>query len=157
MSNNTEVLLTSEGFLELENELNDLKLNKRPEVIKALKEARALGDLSENADYDAARNEQAQLEGRIRELEYKLENCKIVDKKKNKDIVELGSTVTVEYIADKEKDEYKIVGSLEADPLNNKISNESPIGSAIIGKKVKDVVSVVSPNGDYEVKIVKIA
>ena len=157
MSQNTEVLLTAEGYLELETELNELKINKRPEVIKALKEARALGDLSENADYDAARNEQAQLEARIRELEYKLEHCKIVEGSGNTNIVAVGNTITVEYVADGETEEYKIVGSLEADPLNNKISNESPIGSAIIGKKCGEVVGVVSPNGDYQVKIVKIA
>jgi len=150
-----EVFLTPEGFLELETELNDLKLNKRPEVIKNLKEARALGDLSENADYDAARNEQAQLESRIRELEYKLENAKIADSKK-KGVITVGSKVTIKY-SDGETEEYKIVGSLEADPFNNKISNESPIGEAILNKKVGDTVDVKSPNGDYQVKITKIA
>ena len=155
MPKTNETYLTSEGFLELENELNDLKLNKRPEVIKALKEARALGDLSENADYDAARNEQAQIEGRIRELEYKLENCKIADGSK-KDVVMVGHTVTIEY-EDGEVENYKIVGSLEADPFNNKVSNESPIGSAIINQKIGTTVSVSSPNGDYKVKITKIA
>ena len=157
MSQKTEVLLTAEGFLELESELNNLKINKRPDVIKALKEARALGDLSENADYDAARNEQAQLEARIRELEYKLEHCKIVDGHGKKGIVAVGNTVTVEYVSDSETEEYKIVGSLEADPLNNKVSNESPIGIAIVGRKAGEIVDVESPNGGYQVKIVKIA
>ena len=157
MSQNSEVILTAEGYLELETELNDLKINKRPEIIKALKEARALGDLSENADYDAARTEQAQLESRIRELEYKLEHCKIVKSNNKKGVVAIGSNVTVEYVNDAETEEYKIVGSLEADPLNNKISNESPIGCAIINHKVGEVVSVESPNGGYQVKIVKIA
>ena len=129
--NEQEILLTAEGFLELETELNDLKINKRPEVIKALKEARALGDLSENADYDAARDAQAKLEGRIKELEYKLENAKIISND-SKDTVSIGSTVTISYIDDDETEEYKIVGSLEADPFNNKISNESPKGAAII-------------------------
>ncbi len=156
MSQKQEILLTAEGYLELENELNDLKINKRPEVIKALKEARALGDLSENADYDAARDEQAKLEGRIKELEYKLENAKIISGN-NKDIVSVGSTVTISYIDDDEKEEYKIVGSLEADPFNNKISNESPIGAAVIGKKVNDVVTVETPNGSFDVKIEAIA
>ena len=154
--NEQEILLTAEGFLELETELNDLKINKRPEVIKALKEARALGDLSENADYDAARDAQAKLEGRIKELEYKLENAKIISND-SKDTVSIGSTVTISYIDDDETEEYKIVGSLEADPFNNKISNESPIGAAIIGKKVNEIVSVETPNGSFDVKIGSIA
>lgn len=154
--NEQEILLTAEGFLELETELNDLKINKRPEVIKALKEARALGDLSENADYDAARDAQAKLEGRIKELEYKLENAKIISND-SKDTVSIGSTVTISYIDDYETEEYKIVGSLEADPFNNKISNESPIGAAIIGKKVNEIVSVETPNGSFDVKIESIA
>ena len=156
MTQKQEVVLTAEGFLELESELNDLKINRRPEVIKALQEARALGDLSENADYDAARNEQAQVEGRIRELEYKLEHAVIASKSKSNKVT-VGHTVTVLYVADGFSEDYKIVGSLEADPLNNKISNESPIGAAIVGKKVGDVAKVSSPNGDYEVKVVKIA
>ena len=151
--NEQEILLTAEGFLELET---DLKINKRPEVIKALKEARALGDLSENADYDAARDAQAKLEGRIKELEYKLENAKIISND-SKDTVSIGSTVTISYIDDDETEEYKIVGSLEADPFNNKISNESPIGAAIIGKKVNEIVSVETPNGSFDVKIESIA
>ena len=149
------ILLTAEGFLKLETELNDLKENQRPEVIKALKEARALGDLSENAEYDAAKNEQARVEGRIKELEYKLEHSRVMDG--SKDIVSIGSTVTVKYVDDDETEVYKIVGSLEADPFQNKISNESPIGIAIFGKKVGDIIDVKSPNGSYQVQIVKIA
>ena len=149
MKKENNVLLTAEGYLELEAELNDLKLNKRPEVINTLKYARSLGDLSENADYDAARNEQAQLESRIKELEYKLEHCEIVDNK-DKNIANVGSTIIVEYEPD-DTEEYKIVGSLEADPFNNKISNESPIGKAVIGHKAGEKVSVESPDGSYEV------
>lgn len=156
MAEKQEILLTAEGYLELETELNDLKLNKRPEVIKALKEARALGDLSENADYDAARDQQAKLEGRIKELEYKLENAKIIDNN-NKDVVSVGSTVSIKYVDDDEVEEYKIVGSLEADAFSNKISNESPIGAAVIGKKVNEIATVKTPNGSFDVKIVKIA
>jgi transcription elongation factor GreA len=155
MKKEETILLTAEGFLKLENELNDLKENQRPEVIKALKEARALGDLSENAEYDAAKNEQARVEGRIKELEYKLEHSRVMDG--NKDTVSIGSTVTVKYVDDDETEEYKIVGSLEADPFQNKISNESPIGIAIFGKKVGDIIDVKSPNGSYQVQIVKIA
>ena len=150
--NEQEILLTAEGFLELETELNDLKINKRPEVIKALKEARALGDLSENADYDAARDAQAKLEGRIKELEYKLENAKII----SNDSKSLTYSASF-FEDDDETEEYKIVGSLEADPFNNKISNESPIGAAIIGKKVNEIVSVETPNGSFDVKIESIA
>ncbi len=149
MKKDNLVVLTPEGYLELESELNDLKSNKRPEVINALKYARSLGDLSENADYDAARNEQAQLESRIKELEYKLEHCEIIDNK-DKNIANVGSTIVVEYDVD-DWEEFKIVGSLEADPFNNKISNESPIGKAVIGHKAGEVISVESPNGSYEV------
>src|SRR5574344_145179 len=155
MKKEETILLTADGYLKLETELNDLKENQRPEVIRVLKEARALGDLSENAEYDTAKNEQARVEGRIKELEYKLEHCKVMDG--SKDIVSIGSTVTVKYVDDEETEEYKIVGSLEADPFQNKISNESPIGIAIFGKKVGDIIDVKSPNGSYQVKIIKIA
>ena len=148
------IMLTADGYLELEQELNMLKTEKRPEVIKALKEARALGDLSENSDYDAARNEQAQLEARIKELEYKLEHCTIADGKK-KGTVNVGSTVSITY-DDGDCEEYKIVGSLEADPFENKISNESPIGKAILGHKKGEDVEVVSPNGNFVITITDI-
>lgn len=150
------IYLTPQGFLDLEAELNDLKLNKRPAVIQALQEARALGDLSENAEYDSARNEQAQVEGRIKELEFKLEHCQVMDGG-NKDVVSVGSTVTIDYVDDDDTEVFSIVGSMEADPFENKISNESPIGKAILGKKVGDICDVPSPNGSYQVKIVKIA
>ena len=151
MKKENKVIVTPEGYLELEAELNELKLNKRPEIINALKYARSLGDLSENADYDAARNEQAQLESRIKELEYKLEHSEIVANK-DKNVVNIGSTVVIEYEPG-DTEEYKIVGSLEADPFNNKISNESPIGKAVIGHKALDTVAVESPNGSYDVLI----
>ncbi len=156
MRQKKEFLLTSEGFLELETELNKLKNNERPRIIEAIKEARAQGDLSENADYDAARDEQAKIEARIQELEYMLEHAKIIEKKSG-DIVSVGTTVTVKYVDDDEEEIYSIVGSMEADPFENKISNESPIGKAIMNKKVGDLISVESPNGSYEIKIVKIA
>ena len=157
MSN--KVYLTNEGFLEIEEELNHLKEVKRPEIIKALKDARALGDLSENADYDAARNEQAQIEGRILELEKILETAEIIEKR-DTDKVGLGATVTVRYLDEDDDDdnteEYRIVGSKEADPSNNKISNESPLASAIMGAKVGDERTVDSPRGKYRVEIVEI-
>lgn len=151
-----KVYLTDEGFLELEEELNELKNVKRPEVIKALKEARALGDLSENADYDAARAEQAQVEGRIQELEKIMENVHIIEKGET-DKVSLGTTVKIKYVDDDDEiEEYRIVGSKEADPSNNKISNESPIAKAIMNGKVGEIKKVASPNGEYEVEIVAI-
>ena len=154
---NEKVYLTDEGFLEIETELNELKNVKRPAVIKALKEARALGDLSENADYDAARSEQAQVEGRIQELEKIIENAHIIEKGST-DTVSLGSTVKIKYIEDDddELEEYLIVGSKEADPSNNKISNESPLAKAIMNAKAGDICSVESPNGTYDVEIVEI-
>ena len=157
MSNKEKVFLTDEGFLELETELTELKNVKRPAVIKALKEARALGDLSENADYDAARAEQAQVEGRIQELEAIIENAVIIEKRTT-DSVSLGTTVKIKYIDDDddELEEYRIVGSTEADPSNNKISNESPLALAIMHAKVGEVRTVESPNGTYDVEIVEI-
>lgn len=154
MNKSETIMLTADGYLALEQELNILKTEKRPEVIKSLKEARALGDLSENSDYDAARNEQAQLEARIKELEYKLEHCTIADTGGN-GTVSVGSSVTISY-DDGETEEYKIVGSLEADPFENKISNESPIGKAIIGHKKGEEVEVKSPNGNFTVTITNI-
>lgn len=151
-----KVYLTDEGFLELEEELNELKNVKRPEVIKALKEARALGDLSENADYDAAKNEQAQIEGRIKTIEKMLENVEII-KDVPKDKVGLGSTVGIKYVDDPDDtDEYKIVGSQEADPFEGRISNESPIAKALMNHKLGDIITVESPNGNYEVEITAI-
>ena len=155
MSNTKEVFMTESGLEEIKKELDYLKLEKRPEVNTALQEARALGDLSENAEYDAARNEQAQVEAKIKELEVLIENAKIIEKVRT-DIVQIGTKVKIEYVEDKDIDEYTIVGSKESDPFSNKISNESPIAKAIIGKKIGDVVSVDSPNGKYDVKIIEI-
>ena len=150
------VYLTEEGYQELKKELDDLINVKRPLNIKAIKEARALGDLSENAEYDAARNEQAELEGRIKKLEQILENVSII-KDVDNGSVSIGNTVKIKYIDDDEEDEYKIVGSQEADPFESKISNESPIAKALLGKHVGDVVDVDSPNGIYQIEITSIA
>ena len=155
MSNKKEFFLTSEGLENLKQELEDLKMVKRPEVISALKDARALGDLSENAEYDAARSEQAIVEGRIAELEVMIENAVVIEKKDN-DSVGIGSKVKIEYVEDSDTEEYTIVGSREADPFSNKISNESPIAQAIMGLKVGDIAHVDSPNGQYDVKILEI-
>lgn len=157
MSGKKPIYLTQEGYDELNQELDNLVNVKRPANIIAIKEARAQGDLSENADYDAARNEQAEIEGRIRQVEQMLENAQII-KEVSKDRVGLGSTVAIQYLDDDddEEDEYKIVGSQEADPFESKISNESPIAKAILNKKVGDIVTVDSPNGSYQVKITNI-
>ena len=151
-----EIFLTSEGYLELENELHYLKTEKRKEVTQVLKEARALGDLSENSEYDQAREDQANLEKRILEVEYALEHATVIDKAEKDGKVGIGSEVELQYEDDDDVESYKIVGSQEADPFNNKISNESPIAAAIIGHKVGDVVEVSSPDGFYSVKIVAI-
>jgi transcription elongation factor GreA len=156
MANKDEILLTAKGFAELEEELNELRTTKREENIQAIKEARSHGDLSENSEYDAARDEQAKIEARIQELEYKLEHATIIDNK-GSDEVNVGSSVTILYVDDEEEDTYSIVGSLEADPFENKVSNESPIGAALIGSKVGDVISVEGPNGSYDIKVLKIA
>ena len=148
-----EIYLTEAGLEEKKKELEYLKLEKRPQVIEALKEARALGDLSENAEYDAARTEQAEVEGRIKMLEAMLENAIIVNNVGN-DQVSIGSVVTIQYDDDEDDtEEYSIVGSTEADPFENKISNESPLAQAILGSKKGDVVTVSSPQGEYQVTI----
>lgn len=147
-----KTLLTKEGLEDLKKELDELINVKRPANLKAIKEARALGDLSENADYDAAKNDQAELEGRIKKIEKMLENYEIIEKKSN-DKVGLGSTVAIKYVDDDETDEYKIVGSQEADPFQSKISNESPIAKALLNKRVGDIVDVESPNGVYQIEI----
>ena len=152
-----KTLLTEQGYQELKDELDYLINVRRPENIKAIKDARSLGDLSENADYDAARNEQAELEGRIKQLEKLLENVEIIDSlKQDTSMVSVGNTVTIKYMDEDDVEEYQIVGSQEADPFACKISNESPIAVAVLNHKVGDVVNVESPNGVYQVKITSI-
>ena len=150
-----EVFVTEAGLEEMKKELEHLKLVRRPEVINALKDARALGDLSENAEYDAARSEQAIVENKIKELEISIENAKIISEVST-DKVSVGNSVKLEYVEDNEIETYSIVGSKEADPFANKISNESPIAQAIMGQKVDSIVTVDSPNGKYSVRIVEI-
>ena len=150
-----EIFLTKEGLAEVAAELDDLKQNVRPEVISQIKEARAQGDLSENAEYHAARDRQGHVEARIKELEYLLDNATIIEETKS-DVVTVGSTVEIKYIDDNEIETYYIVGSTEADPFENKISNESPIAKGIMGKKKGAVVSIESPNGSYDIELVSI-
>ncbi|MFA5696094.1 MAG: transcription elongation factor GreA [Bacilli bacterium] len=152
---NREIYLTQEGLENVKEELKVLKLENRPEIIRAIKEARALGDLSENADYHSAREEQAFIESRIQELEALVDNA-IIIKKNRKDEIGIGSTIVIEYTEDKEQEEYTIVGSKETNPSENKISNESPIAKSIIGHKTGEILTVDSPNGKYEIKIIEI-
>lgn len=156
MASKNTVYLTEEGLKDLKAELDNLINVRRPENIQSIKEARSLGDLSENADYDAARNEQAEIEAKIKKLETIIDNVEIIEEVST-DQVGLGNTVKISYVDDEEDtDEYKIVGSQEADPFESKISNESPIAKALMGHKVGDIVSVESPNGSYEIKVVEI-
>jgi len=155
MKKEINLILTAEGYIALEEELNELKTVKRPEIIKALQDARAQGDLSENADYDAARATQAQVEARIKELEYRLEHSEIA-KNENMGVICVGSTVIVKD-EDGDEETYKIVGSVEADSFNNKISNESPLGKALIGHKEQDTVSVLAPNGEYFLTVLQVS
>ncbi len=152
---NQKYNMTKEGLKKLENELDRLKNVERPEVLTALKEARAQGDLSENAEYDAARTDQALIEGKIQEIEALIENANIIEKIET-DTVTIGVSVKLKYVSDGEVDTFDIVGSVEADPFENKISDESPIAKAIFNKKVGDKVTVKSPSGDYDVEIIEI-
>ena len=148
--------LTKAGLKKLQDELSTLVHETREQVKVQLAEARAQGDLSENADYDAARAKQAEVEGRIKEIEDILANYDLIEENnKNSSKVGLGSTITVKYLDLNKEDTYMIVGSVEADALHNKISNESPLGSALIGKSVGDVVEVKAAK-IFKVEIIKI-
>ena len=156
MKKEKEVYLTSEGFLNLEEELDNLKKVERPNVLEAIKEARALGDLSENAEYSSARERQGKLEARIKEIEYLLEHATIIENN-NDGKIKVGSNITIKYVEDEDEEEYSIVGTNEADPFENKISNESTIAIAVMGHKQGDIVAVDSPNGSFDVEILKVA
>lgn len=150
-------ILTYEGLKALEEELQDLKLNRRKQVAIKIKEAREQGDLSENAEYDAAKDEQRDIEARIEELEKILKNAEVVvDDEIDNNKVSVGCTVKVFDLEFDEEIEFKIVGSTEANSLQNKISNESPVGAALIGRESGDVVSVETQAGVMEYKIISI-
>ncbi|WP_425380602.1 transcription elongation factor GreA [Spiroplasma endosymbiont of Stenodema calcarata] len=154
---NEEILLTKEGIKDLQEELDNLINVVRPEVIEELKEARAQGDLSENADYDAARNRQAEVEGRIKEIESLLTKAKEIKEVKSKTgIIKLGSKVHFTNLLINKNFEIKIVGAVEANPFENTISNESPIAKAIIGQKVGDLVEIKGIQAPYKVKILAV-
>lgn len=149
--------MTLEGKEKLENELNELKSVKRKEVVERIKIARGFGDLSENSEYESAKDEQAFIEGRISTVENMLQNAEIIDNSKAKaDEVSLGRSVTFKELPDGIDEEYTIVGKAEADPFSGKISNESPIAQALLGKKVGEIVSIETPGGSMEVEITKV-
>lgn len=154
-----QVLITKEGLKNLKEELEYLKTVKREEIAARLKEAISYGDLSENAEYEEAKNEQAFMEGRILELEQKIKNAKIIaEKHDGSHVVEIGSRVTIANKTERgEPETFTIVGSTEADPLHGKISNESPIGHALLGHERGDVVEVRVPAGKFKYEVVKIA
>lgn len=142
---------------QLEQELEELKLVSRPEVVERIKIARSYGDLSENSEYDAAKDEQAFVEGQIQILETKIRHAEIIDSDAvAKDEVAIGKTVTVKEVGTTDKDVYHIVGAAGADIFSGRISNESPIAQALIGKKTGDIVTIESPAGSYDVKIVSV-
>ena len=152
-----QIIVTEEGLKKLSEELEYLKTTKRKEVVEAIRVALSFGDLSENSEYDEAKNEQAKTEARIVELEESLKNVKVISESEvNTDKVNVGNRVKV-YDEDFEEEiEYTIVGSTEADPLENKISDQSPIGVALIGKKVGDTADVHSPGGVIKMRILEI-
>ena len=157
MSGTKKYVMTYEGVKKLEDELNFLKTTKRKEVTAKIKVALSFGDLSENSEYDEAKNDQAFLEGRIIQLENMLKNASIVDETEiPKDIINVGSLVKVKDYEFDEEIEFLIVGSAESDPMENKISNESPVGSALMGKKVGEIVEVQVPDGVNKYEILTI-
>ncbi|MFV0380153.1 MAG: transcription elongation factor GreA [Anaerorhabdus sp.] len=156
MVTDKKIYVTQEGFEELKNEYDNLVHVVKNDVIEDLKAARAQGDLSENADYDAARDRQAQVEARIRDLEVMLDNIEIIKEKKGSSkIVKLGTTVEIEEVDTKEKETFIIVGSVESDPLNGKLSNSTPLALAMLDKKAGSVVEV-DVEKPYKVKILSI-
>ncbi len=151
-----EVILTKEGKEELEKRLEFLKLTKRAEITERIKTAREFGDLSENAEYDAAKNEQAMIEGEIVEIEEKLKHAVIIKDGAKKGVVSLGSKVDILDEESGEVSTYEIVGTTEADVENSRISNESPIGNALLGRKAGDTVSVNVPIGTITITVKKV-
>ncbi len=151
-----KVILTEEGKQELEKKLEYLKMVKRPEITERIKIAREFGDLSENAEYDAAKNEQALIEGEIIEIEAKLKVAEVITVNVKKDTVGVGSKVKFTDRRNGKVYEFEIVGTTEADFKAGRISNESPIGKALIGKKVSEIVTVEAPASSYEVQIEKV-
>ncbi len=161
-SDDDQTLITKEGLKKLKEELEYLKTTRRQEVAQRLKEAISYGDLSENSEYEEAKNEQAFVEGRILELEAKIKNAKIIAEKRSdtrSKEVDIGSTVTLSNKTDApdEPEKYTIVGSTEADPLDHKISNESPLGKALLGKHKGDEFEIVTPSGMIKYELLQVS
>ena len=152
-----EVILTPEGYKKLKQEIELLQTERRREVAERIRVAREFGDIAENAEYDDAKNEQAMLEHKIMQLEERLLSARVITKREiSKDTVSVGAKVTLRDIAARKSFEYHIVGSAEANPAENKVSNESPVGKAIMGKKKGETVEVTAPRGTIRYKIVEI-
>ncbi len=151
---NKSITLTKDGFEQLQKELKELKEVKRPEVIARLKSARELGDLSENTEYQSAKEDQSFVEGRIQELELTLKTAKVIEKQTSSSTIGIGSTVTVDCEGD--KIDYEIVGPTESDVERNRISSESPVARALLGHKVGDAIAVSAPGGDIQYKVLKV-
>jgi transcription elongation factor GreA len=152
-----EIILTKEGYEKLKSEIEYLSTEKRREVADRIRHAREFGDINENAEYDDAKNEQAMLEHRIATLEERLRSARVIEKRDiAKDVVSVGSLVRLRDIDANKTVEYKIVGSAEANPSENKLSNESPVGKAIIGRKKGETVEVAAPRGALKFKILEI-
>ncbi|ALM57220.1 MULTISPECIES: transcription elongation factor GreA [Staphylococcus] len=147
MENQKQYPMTQEGFEKLEHELEELKTVKRPEVVEKIKVARSFGDLSENSEYDAAKDEQGFIEQDIQRVEHMLRNAQIIEDTGDNNEVKIGKTVTIVELPGEEEEEYQIVGSAESDAFNGKISNESPMAKSLIGKKLEEEVRVPLPNG----------
>ncbi len=158
MENAKEILVTKEGLEKLEKELEELKVVRRKEVAEKIKQALAFGDLSENSEYDEAKNEQAQVEARIAQIEGMLKVARVVDDTNiSTDAVSVGTKVKLLDVEFEEEEEYAIVGSSEADPSQNRLSYESPVGKALLGRKVGEVVEVEVPAGKIQFKILDIS
>ncbi|MBE7078769.1 MAG: transcription elongation factor GreA [Clostridiales bacterium] len=151
-----QFIMTQKGYDEAVEKLNYLMLVKRPEIVERIAEARSHGDLSENAEYDAARNEQAANELEITELDYKIKNAVILEENTDTSFVHIGSKVRVYDMELEEEEVYEITGTTEANAMENKISNDSPLGKAILKHKVGDEVKIMAPDGEYKVLIKEI-
>lgn len=158
MAGEKSYYMTEEGLEKLEQELNELKTERRPEVVERIKVARSFGDLSENSEYDAAKDEQAFVESRIAQVENMIRNAVIIENDEaSSDVVQLGKRVKFVELPDGDEEEYQIVGSAESDPFEGRISNDSPMAQSLLGKKVGEQVSVQTPGGEIEVKIVEVS
>ncbi len=149
--------MTAEGKVKLENELEDLKMNQRPDIINRIQIARSYGDLSENSEYESAKNEQSMLESRISTVEHMIQYAEVIDSDNtDKDEITVGKKVTFKELPDEDPESYTIVGAAEADPISGKISNDSPIAKGLLGHRVGEEVTINIPAGDMKVKVLSV-